>query len=914
MAALSPNNENVDRVWLDNNMSQLCYEELPSSNSVLCSRNQALTPSSDEGNISETVAKDIFILNQQTSRDRQPSLMINLKSLQETKRHKCPICAYKTNYKSDLNRHSKKHSKCSFTCDICKMPFMSMGIVMYHKQKHHSEQMSSMRHRYSCSMCPYGTRSKSDLNRHLKLHPLAKYLCYICHIPFNNFETLELHLKTWHPDANRSVALSKTSNIEVPSKTAHDAFSDSDNQNKRSREGSRSPSDTVYLYLQNIDKKGSDQNKAECNYSGRSQIKLETEKFKCTFCSKIFEDQSILDFHILQFHIETQFSLSTGEQLNLGNTLTDSSSSTDANRQEYCEGQQDTLQCSQCVFKTSNQFLLDNHLRKHHVTLYSCSTCNLSFRNVQNLMQHKLQHECQPRNIEKQKGRCKYQCDMCSYETDHKSTFNRHVLRHSVAKYRCDECQMPFMREGNLILHKQRNHSTAESTSTFNKEQRYQCPHCQYASSYKITLQRHVLKHAIALFKCDLCHMPFICQGNLSHHKKLQHGAPVSDNIQDKDPAQHSYLHNFNIQRKLNESKAVSQTNSSFSSTDVINLTQCKPEIYTPYPTAPVICQDERPEVYNVYPVLESEPVVCEDDRPESFLCPYCPTKFASKEDFLKHISSHEGTMYHYTVGTSSLLQQVQFEENMLQQYGNSSSNLSADTGANEHSSLPGAATILTDNLLTISDVSGNTSGFINSASNFQSEESQSPGELNYIEIDDDNNDSDIDDGNNNNNNNNSNNNNNNNNNDNQGGIGTENIRGKERIELGVITLEADERKSTESDVNIEPKQTAALDHGRQNLVECCDKEIQCALISSEGSSTNDSLSASLVQPPQRGRYVKLVSDFDDFAERPFACALCYHRFSKYEELKKHVQNHLTGAGGFEEIPSTALFVSTTSD
>ena len=68
-------------------------------------------------------------------------------------------------------------------------------------------------------------------------------------------------------------------------------------------------------------------------------------------------------------------------------------------------------------------------------------------------------------------------------------------------------------------------------------------------------------------------------------------------------------------------------------------------------------------------------------------------------------------------------------------------------------------------------------------------------------------------------------------------------------------------------------------------------------------TSSNSGPSTSLDQSnssSKRGRWVKLVSDFDDFAERPFACALCYQRYSEFKQLSVHVRNHLTGAGSYD--------------
>ncbi|KAK3095918.1 hypothetical protein FSP39_020806 [Pinctada imbricata] len=61
--------------------------------------------------------------------------------------------------------------------------------------------------------------------------------------------------------------------------------------------------------------------------------------------------------------------------------------------------------------------------------------------------------------------------------------------------------------------------------------------------------------------------------------------------------------------------------------------------------------------------------------------------------------------------------------------------------------------------------------------------------------------------------------------------------------------------------------------------------------------------------PRRSGRYAKLVSDFDDFAAKPFACALCFFRCSDVHSLITHAENHLTGCNQFQ-VPETARFTS----
>ncbi|XP_070173353.1 uncharacterized protein [Littorina saxatilis] len=62
-----------------------------------------------------------------------------------------------------------------------------------------------------------------------------------------------------------------------------------------------------------------------------------------------------------------------------------------------------------------------------------------------------------------------------------------------------------------------------------------------------------------------------------------------------------------------------------------------------------------------------------------------------------------------------------------------------------------------------------------------------------------------------------------------------------------------------------------------------------------------------LSHPPSSGRYAKLVSDFDEFSLKPYACSLCFFRTARLVELASHANNHLTG-GATCPLPETARF------
>lgn len=54
------------------------------------------------------------------------------------KKYKCRFCVYKTSYKSDLNRHLRKHGSSVYHCSLCKMPFRTVGNLENHRRLAHA--------------------------------------------------------------------------------------------------------------------------------------------------------------------------------------------------------------------------------------------------------------------------------------------------------------------------------------------------------------------------------------------------------------------------------------------------------------------------------------------------------------------------------------------------------------------------------------------------------------------------------------------------------------------------------------------------------------------------------------------------------------------------------------------------------
>jgi len=100
---------------------------------------------------------------------------------------KCKIqgCDFKCHFKSDLDRHDKKHSivkdiKCEVLhCNYkCKR---KSELVRHHKLVH--EDLPSVQ----CEHCEYNTKNKCHMKRHMKIHQMQEVAYYEVHLDENDF-------------------------------------------------------------------------------------------------------------------------------------------------------------------------------------------------------------------------------------------------------------------------------------------------------------------------------------------------------------------------------------------------------------------------------------------------------------------------------------------------------------------------------------------------------------------------------------------------------------------------------------------------------------------------------------------------------------------------------------------------------
>ncbi|XP_073973454.1 longitudinals lacking protein, isoforms N/O/W/X/Y-like [Rhodnius prolixus] len=116
---------------------------------------------------------------------------------------------------------------------------------------------------------------------------------------------------------------------------------------------------------------------------------------------------------------------------------------------------------------------------------FTCSVCNKSYANKQNLNRHK-RYEC---GKEPQ-----FQCPYCCYKTKHRGSLRTHVgIKHAgeeenrISRNYCGVCGKSYVNKGDLNRHKKYE---------CGKEPQFQCPYCSHRTRYRTSLKTHIgIKH-----------------------------------------------------------------------------------------------------------------------------------------------------------------------------------------------------------------------------------------------------------------------------------------------------------------------------------------------------------------------------------------------------------------------------------
>ena len=114
--------------------------------------------------------------------------------------------------------------------------------------------------------------------------------------------------------------------------------------------------------------------------------------------------------------------------------------------------------------------------------------------------------------------RCKkYQCMLCSFETEYRNSMYTHFMRHTNERpFSCQNCEYSA-REKSAV---KRHMLYRCGKPTFTARGEHKCDLCGYSTFKKHCLQRHQRCHTGERpFSCDLCNYRSVQNGHLKTHK-----------------------------------------------------------------------------------------------------------------------------------------------------------------------------------------------------------------------------------------------------------------------------------------------------------------------------------------------------------------------------------------------------------
>uniref|UniRef100_H2MAX7 PR/SET domain 15 n=1 Tax=Oryzias latipes TaxID=8090 RepID=H2MAX7_ORYLA len=176
--------------------------------------------------------------------------------------------------------------------------------------------------------------------------------------------------------------------------------------------------------------------------------------FKCDECDKLFSRKESLKQHISYKHSKN---VPDKEYRYKCNTCEKSFRLENALKFHNCRTDDKTFQCDICSRFFSTNSNLSKHKKKHGEKLYSCEICNKMFYRKDVMQEHHRRHSVGPKHMKREEldtngeEGTKYRkepspCPICGKVFSCRSNMNKHLLTHGDKKYTCEICGRKFFR------------------------------------------------------------------------------------------------------------------------------------------------------------------------------------------------------------------------------------------------------------------------------------------------------------------------------------------------------------------------------------------------------------------------------------------------------------------------------------
>ena len=508
------------------------------------------------------------------------------------KPYACHQCDYRTAYSCDLRKHEAKHDRARFVCEVCGMPFISHGNYRRHIENTHAQtplqsyRPGATRSESGNSSAADPSGSSDDIHLPPTDTPVESDPPSVSTSQNGKGSTPEVFNKNSSEKADAEIIpnplkrpyafrdRSKTrithADLDIDWSEWEDYFlilPHSPRKSKTSKDARESASTSQgESKTQNDKSSNAPQNKGKTNAEELPSNKSGTEgglgnertttagRYSCNLCPQLFQTRKSLYRHIQFLHNKPKSYECTicGKRFNQKGNL---------QVHMYSHTGEKPLQCAHCEYRTAYGSDLKKHEEKHVKAKYSCPFCNMPFLKTGNLKWHiESLHPEQNATVISQQDvdasgtameqaergsganvtlrslptlKKHFACTKCTYTTAYKHDLNKHEKKHANARLHCEDCNRPFVFQGNLDQHIRACHpekvQSPEESPTDSDEDKaadkiYECKQCTFETAYKSQLNKHMRKHSELSYHCSLCNMPYTLKGNLERHLRT-HGA-----------------------------------------------------------------------------------------------------------------------------------------------------------------------------------------------------------------------------------------------------------------------------------------------------------------------------------------------------------------------------------------------------
>ncbi|KAK9736087.1 Zinc finger, C2H2 type [Popillia japonica] len=431
----------------------------------------------------------------------------------ETQIYTCKVCKAEFKNRIMMWNHVSVHED-NYTCQICN----EIQDSAYRYSIHLSEHIGD--NKYTCPLCPYVTRRKSSLARHINSIHLKRYPYYCKHCGKGYHDPVTFADHEQKHVGNHSItcivcqkSFAYTRNLTHHQILYHKVTTIQSNNNRCSSKISvRDLQEVLHL---------------------THHAKASVHKHQCEICKKYYTSPITLRRHKQVHEINASDAKPNLCEWNTEKITTRLYAL--RKKQQWTYNESDSEQTSKWFCTTCLQsFESRTHLKKHrkekhfvpferHFTnysysnetqLYTCKVCKAEFKNRIKMWKHVSVHED------------KYTCEICNEIQDSAYRYSVHLSEHvGDNKYTCPLCAYITRRKGSIAQH---------INSIHLKRFPYYCKHCGKGYHDLVTLADHEQKHAGNLsITCIVCQKSFAYTRNLTHHQIHYHKVTTID-VQEK--------------------------------------------------------------------------------------------------------------------------------------------------------------------------------------------------------------------------------------------------------------------------------------------------------------------------------------------------------------------------------------------